>query len=60
MSFWTFMLLVCILGVFMIAQLVKLLNSDSKAGDLAREFVWSVIDRINRREDKPPPASEKD
>jgi hypothetical protein len=46
MSFWTFALLAFILGVFVIAQLVKLLNSESKAGELSREFAWSVINRI--------------
>jgi hypothetical protein len=56
MSFWTFTLLVFILGVFTIAQVVKLLNSESKAGELSRELALSVINRIRRGKD----ASEKE
>jgi hypothetical protein len=60
MSFWTFMLLLIILGVFMIAQLVKLLNGDSKAGELARSLAWSVIHRIGRHKDKQTASSEEE
>lgn len=59
MSSWTFLLLMFILIVFMIAQSVKLLNSDTKAGELARAFVWSVIDRIKCRKDMPTAPTEK-
>jgi hypothetical protein len=45
-TFWTFLLLVVILGVFVMAQMVKLLNSETKAGELARAFARSIIDRI--------------
>jgi hypothetical protein len=60
MSFWTFMLLLIILGVFVIAQLVKLLNSESKAGELARSFAWSIIHRIGRRKDKQTATSDEE
>ncbi len=60
MTMWTFLLLLCILGVFVIAQMVKLLNSESKAGELARALVWSVIDRIGGRKNAPTPPSEKE
>ena len=58
MTFWTFMLLLFILTVFVIAQLVKLMNGDSKASELARAFAWSVINRIKRR--KGPAASDEE
>jgi hypothetical protein len=60
MSFWTFALLLFILGVFVTAQLVKLLNSESKAGELAREFAWSVIDRVRHGKDTAPEPTEKE
>ncbi len=59
MTFWTFLLLLVILGVFVIAQMVKLLNSETKAGELAREFVRSIIDRIRHRKDTQTSPSEK-
>ncbi len=60
MTFWTFLLLLTILGVFVIAQMVKLLNGDSKAGDLGRAFVWSIIERIGRLKDHPSIPSEEE
>jgi hypothetical protein len=43
--------LAIILGVFVIAQLVKLLNSESKAGEISRAFARSVINRIRHGKD---------
>jgi len=60
MTFWTFLLLLIILSVFVTAQLVKLLNGDSKAGELARAFAWSVINRIRRRKDTATAPSDED
>jgi hypothetical protein len=60
MTFWTFLLLLTILGVFVIAQLVKLLNGDSKAGELGRALVWSIIERIGRRKDTSRIPSEEE
>jgi hypothetical protein len=59
MTFWTFILLLVILGAFLIAQMVKLLNSDTKAGELARAFGWSIIERIRNRKDSQTSSSEK-
>jgi hypothetical protein len=60
MSFWTFLLLLMILGVFVIAQGLKVLNSETKAGELAREFLRSIIQRIKRKEITPPAPTEKE
>ena len=49
-----------ILGVFVIARWVKLLKSESTAGDIARAFVRSIIDRIDRRKDTPIDRSENE
>ena len=51
MTFWTFLFLLAVLGCFGIAQLLKLMNSDSRAGELARAFAWAVIKRISGRKD---------
>jgi hypothetical protein len=59
MSFWAFLLLLTILGVFVIAQTVKVLNSETKAGELARAFVWSIIERIKRRAENLPASSKQ-
>jgi hypothetical protein len=60
MSFWAFLLLLTILGVFVIAQMVKVLNSETKAGELSRAFVWSVIERIRHRKGAQIPPSDKE
>jgi hypothetical protein len=59
MTFWTFMLLLSILSIFVIAQLVKLLNSESKAGELLRAFAWSIIEKIRHRKDPQAPPEEQ-
>ncbi len=60
MTFWTFLLLLMILTVFVFAQLVKLMNGDSKASELARSCAWSVINRIKGRKDATTaPSDEK-
>ena len=60
MTFWTCVFLLFLLGVFVIAQLVKILNSESKAGELFRTFFMSVINRIRRRKETPAPSSDDD
>jgi hypothetical protein len=54
MTFWTFLLLLIIMSVFVIAQGLKVLNSETKAGKLTRVFVWSIIQRVKRKEPTPP------
>ena len=60
MTFWTFLFLLAVLGCFGIAQLLKLMNSDSRVGELCRAFAWAVIDRVRgRKSTATPPEKEE-